>query len=83
MFEVLRCVDMVEARGPFVHVNYFTVEADAVNAAKIYGIFGETKFVTIEIFESLPEFVEDNRQQTIKKALTKLSEEERNALRVG
>lgn len=84
-YEAYTNSDLTEGRGRDVHIGYFVHESDARKAVKKKGVMGtdaDTRKVDKEIllFETYEEFETIKTNDLRKKALNKLSYDEKKAL---
>lgn len=84
VYQVLHNADNIEGRGPMVHVAYFKNYEDAARAAAGKGVMGvgddDVKTVKLTIFETFAEYNDGVSADLRKRALGKLSHEEKVAL---
>ena len=83
-FQSLINSDLTEGRGPMRHVGYFKFRPDAEDSVKGMGVMGvgngEVKQVEVIIYDDISEFNEGRKEEIKRKALNKLSYEEKRAL---
>lgn len=77
--------DLTEGKGSDVHIGYFNRESDAKQAVKGRGVWGTDASVRpaeihIKIYESYKEFEDETMASARRRALDKLSFEEKKAL---
>ena len=84
-FEVITNSDLNEGRGHAVHVCYCSSQSLALDVAKGKGVFGTDADVrpvckTITIYDTMEEIVKNDVDQIKKRALAKLTQEDRITL---
>ena len=80
VFEVRQNADMTEGRGPMIHYAFFTNEDDAKQVVGPNNSWYDYRPNTLIVFDNIAEYNEKNRKDIIRRALKKLSEDERVAL---
>lgn len=84
-YEAYTNSDLTEGRGVAVHIGYFTDEDAAIRAAEHKGPMGTSAWVrqvdkVIKVFEDFGEFEKEQRNEARARGLSKLTQEEREAL---